>query len=45
VNQERTRKGLKPHVVEMIARRRIDGACNGENAWDDFIKGHGHPIF
>jgi hypothetical protein len=25
-------------VVEVTPRGRIDGACKGENAWDDLIK-------
>ncbi len=31
-------KGLKPHVVEVTPKGRIDGACKGKNAWDALIK-------
>jgi hypothetical protein len=36
--EDRLLKGLKPHVVEITLRGRIDGACKGGNAWDDFVK-------
>jgi hypothetical protein len=29
---------MKPHEVEMTFRGRIDGACEGKNAWDDILK-------
>jgi hypothetical protein len=31
-------KGLKPHIVEVIARGKIDGACQGKIAWDDMSR-------
>ncbi len=31
-------KGLKPPVVEVSVRRKIDGACRGTNSWDDALK-------
>jgi hypothetical protein len=31
-------KGLKPQVIEVSVRGRIDGACKGKIAWDDTIK-------
>jgi hypothetical protein len=36
--QERLSKGLKPHVVEVTTRGRIEGACEGHNTWDDLMK-------
>jgi hypothetical protein len=39
--EDRLLKGLKPHVVEVTPRGRIDGACKGENAWDDLMKSMG----
>jgi hypothetical protein len=31
-------KGSKPHEVEVTPKGQIDGACEGENAWDDILK-------
>ncbi len=36
--EDRLLKGLKSHVVEMTPRGRIDGLCEGENAWDDLMR-------
>jgi hypothetical protein len=29
---------MKAHEVEVTLGGRIDGACEGENAWDDILK-------
>ncbi len=29
-------KGLKPHTIEVIKRRK--NACRGKNAWDDMLR-------
>jgi hypothetical protein len=31
-------RSRKPHEVEVTPRRRIYGACEGKNAWDDILK-------
>jgi hypothetical protein len=31
-------KGLKPHVIEVTIKGKIDGACDGKNAWDDLVR-------
>jgi hypothetical protein len=31
-------KGLKRKVVQVNVKARIDGACKGENHWDDNIR-------
>jgi hypothetical protein len=31
-------KGLKPQVIEVSVKGRIDGACKGKTTWDDIIK-------
>jgi len=31
-------KGLKPHVVEVTAKGKIDEAYDGKNAWDDLVR-------
>ncbi len=31
-------RGLKPHEVEVTPKGKIDGACKGENAWDDIFR-------
>ncbi len=37
--EDRLLKGLKPHVVEVTPRGKIDdGACEGKNAWDDLMR-------
>jgi hypothetical protein len=29
---------MKPHEVKATPRGRIDGACEGKNAWDDILR-------
>jgi hypothetical protein len=36
--QEQVVKGLKPQVVELNVRGRIDGACKGKTSWDGTIR-------
>ncbi len=31
-------RGMKLHEVEVTPRGRIDGACEGENAWDGILR-------
>jgi hypothetical protein len=31
-------KGLKPQVIEVSVRGRIDEACKGKTMWDDIIR-------
>jgi hypothetical protein len=35
---ERLFRGMKPHEVKVIPRGRIDGDCEGKNAWDDILR-------
>ncbi len=36
--QEQVVKGLKPQVVELSVRGRINGACKGKTSWDGTIR-------
>ncbi len=35
---ERREKGLPPHKVQMTRHGKIDGACQGKDAWDGAIR-------
>jgi hypothetical protein len=37
--EERKRKGLPPHKVEVTKHGKIDGSCNGKNEWDNAMWG------
>jgi hypothetical protein len=37
--EERKRKGLPPHKVEVTKHGKIDGSCDGENEWDNAMQG------
>jgi hypothetical protein len=37
-------KGLKPHIVEVTARRKIDGVCQGKNPQDDMLRNMAPPV-
>jgi tRNA-dihydrouridine synthase len=34
-------KGLKPFKIEVSVKGRIDGACKGENNWDETLRSIG----
>ncbi len=36
--QEQLVKGLNAHAVKVTNKRRIDGACEGKNVWDDLLR-------
>jgi hypothetical protein len=35
---EQTEKGLPPHKVQVTRHGKIDGACEGKDAWDGAIR-------
>jgi hypothetical protein len=37
--EERKRKGLPPHKVEVTKHGNIDGSCDGKNDWDNAMRG------
>jgi hypothetical protein len=37
--EERKRKGLPPHKVEVTKHGKIDGSCDGKNDWDNAMRG------
>jgi hypothetical protein len=37
--EEQKRKGLPPHKVEVTKHGKIDGSCDGKNAWDNAMRG------
>jgi hypothetical protein len=37
--EERKRKGLPPHKVEVTKHGKIDGSCDGKNEWDNAMHG------
>jgi hypothetical protein len=37
--EERKRKGLPPHKVEVTKHGKIDGSCDGKNDWGNAMRG------
>jgi len=37
--EERRKAGKPPYKVEVTKNRKIDGACDGKNEWDNALRG------